>query len=111
MESTFGRIKTRSEPANLGSSYKVKQRPTQKVSAQEVRELVGVLRDGENGLFVGSGGFTSEALSEMRRANSHVESVDLDAMIDLWTDHYEQLAQDDKALMRLRKIWFLAPED
>ena len=51
----------------------VKQRPDTKVSVQEMPELSGLLRrEGDIGLFVSTGGFTSEASSEAKTSFRHV---------------------------------------
>jgi len=40
-----------------------------------------------------------------------MEKIDLDDFIDLWEGHYNKLSDEDKALLPLRKISFLAPEE
>ena len=88
----------------------VKQRPDTKVSVQEMRELSGLLRrEGDIGLFVSTGGFTSEASSEAKTSGRHVEIMDMKRFIDLWKTHYADLSEEDKALLPLREIMFLAP--
>jgi len=88
----------------------VKQRPDTKVSVQEMRELSGLLRrEGDIGLFVSTGGFTNEASSEAKTSGRHVEIMDMKRFIDLWKTHYADLSEEDKALLPLREIMFLAP--
>ena len=87
----------------------VKQRQ-QKASVQEIRELAGLLgRDGDNGLFVSTGGFTSDAENEISRSARHMEKMDLETFIRFWKRHYESMDETDKALLPLRNIMFLAP--
>jgi len=82
----------------------------QKASVQEIRELAGLLgRDGDNGLFVSTGGFTSDAEHEISRSTRHMEKMDLEAFIRFWKRHYESLNEADKAFLPLRNIMFLAP--
>jgi restriction system protein len=82
----------------------------QKATVQEVRQLVGLLnKDGDTGLFVSISGFTDEAVSAIRNASRHMEKLDLDTFIDLWEQYYEKMVEEDKALMPLRRISFLAP--
>ena len=83
----------------------------QKTAPAEIRELAGVLKDGEIGLFVSSGGFTSESIKALNIGNRHMEKIDLDAFIDLWENNYENLDEEDKSLLPLRSIMFLAPND
>jgi len=88
----------------------VKQQPDTKVSVQKIRELSGLLRrDGDIGLFVSTGGFTSEALSEAKSSNRHMETMDTERFIDLWKTYYSNMIEEDKSLLPLREIMFLAP--
>ena len=91
-------------------NIQVKHR-NQKTAPAEIRELAGVLKDGEIGLFVSSGGFTSESIKALNIGNRHMEKIDLDAFIDLWENNYENLDEEDKSLLPLRSIMFLAPND
>ena len=65
----------------------------------------------DGSVFVSSGGFTSEAAIEIRRAPRHVEKIDLDDFIKMWTDHYDKMKEEDRRLMPLKKIAFLAPDE
>ena len=82
----------------------------QKATVQEIRELSGLLqRDGDTGLFVSSGGFTSEAEREVSGSRQHIENMDLEKFIGFWKTHYGSMEEKDKALLPLRNIMFLAP--
>jgi restriction system protein len=100
----------------LGSSaprlkVQVKHRD-QKVTVKEVRELISLLtKDGDAGLIVSSGGFTSEAEADIRRSSRHVEKIDLSDFILMWDDHYDKMEEQDRRLMPLRRIAFLAPTE
>ena len=60
-------------------------------SVQEVRQLMGLLqKDGDVGMFVSSGGFTSDAKTTARGSHVHVELVDFDRFIALWQDFLPQ---------------------
>ena len=88
----------------------VKQRPDTKVSVQEMRELAGLLRrEGDNGLFASTGGFTNEAASEAKSSSRHTEIMDMKRFIDLWKTHYSDMSEEDKSLLPLREIMFLTP--
>lgn len=83
-----------------------------KATVQEVRQLIGLLnKEGDAGLFVSSGGFTQEALDAIVNNSKHIEKVQLDAIIDMWDEYYEKLTEEDKSILPLRKVSFLAPED
>ncbi len=77
----------------------------------DVQKLSGVLRsEGYVGVLVSSGGFTREADDEIRTAPHHIDKIDLERFIDLWTQHYDNLSEEDRARLPIRRIAFLAPE-
>jgi len=88
----------------------VKQQPDTKVSVQKLRELAGLLRrEGDIGLFVSTGGFTNDAVSEAKSSSRHIEIMDMKRFIELWKTHYSKMSEEDKSLLPLREIMFLAP--
>ena len=89
----------------------VKHRQSQKATREEIAALRGIIRgDREIGLFVSSGSFTSEAVREARNGGVHIELMDLDGFLKQWLTYYERVAEEDKGLLRLRRVYFLAPE-
>lgn len=88
----------------------IKHRPNNPTTVQEVRQLMGLLqKDGDVGIFVSSGGFTSDAKTTARSSHVHVELIDLDRFISLWQEFYAKLTDEDKALLPLIPIYFYAP--
>lgn len=82
----------------------------QKVHVKEVREMDALLRkEGDVGLIVSSGGFTSEAEREIRSSHRHIETMDFDRLLALWQEHYDRIREEGKALLPLAKVYFLAP--
>lgn len=87
----------------------VKHRDTT-ASVTEVRQLMGLLqKDGDVGLFVSTGGFTSDTKTTARSSHVHVELIDLDRFIALWQEFYPKLTDEDKSLLPLVAIYFYAP--
>ena len=81
-------------------------------TVHEVRQLMGLLqKDGDIGIFISSGGFTPDAKATARSSNIHVELIDLNRFINLWQDFYQKLTDEDKSLMPLLPIYFLAPDN
>ena len=79
-------------------------------SVQEIRQLMGLLlKDGDVGMFVSSGGYTPDAKTTARAAHVHVELIDLDRFIALWQEFYPKLTDEDKAALPLVPIYFYAP--
>ncbi|HPD30177.1 MAG TPA: restriction endonuclease [Phycisphaerae bacterium] len=88
----------------------IKHRVNNKVTVAEVRALEGVLRkDGDMGLIVSSGGFTSESLREIQISSKHIESMDLDRLITLWQEHYDRIRERGKLILHLVNVFLLAP--
>ncbi len=78
-------------------------------SVQEVRQLLGLLhKEGDVGIFVSTGGFTTDAKSTARSAQIHVELIDLSRFLGLWTEFYDKMTDEDKSLMPLQPIYFLS---
>ncbi|SDX06927.1 Mrr restriction system protein [Nitrosomonas communis] len=79
-------------------------------SVQEIRQLMGLLqKDGDVGMFVLSGGFTTDAKTTARSSHVHVELIDLNRLITLWQEFYPKLADEDKARLPLIPIFFYSP--
>lgn len=91
------------------SKVQIKHRDSS-ASVQEIRELIGLLsKDGDVGMFVSTGGFTSDAKIQARNSHVHVELVDLDRFIALWQEFYPKLSDEDKERLRLRPVFFYDP--
>jgi restriction system protein len=79
-------------------------------SVQEVRQLMGLLqKEGDVGMFVSTAGFSPDARAAARGSHIHVELVNLNRFISLWQEFYDRLKDEDKVLLPLRPIYFLAP--
>ena len=82
----------------------------QPASVHEIRQLMGLLqKDGDVGIFISSGGFTSDSKTTARSSHVHVELIDLSRFIELWQEFYHKLSDEDKALMPLIPIYFYSP--
>ncbi|MBN2560512.1 MAG: restriction endonuclease [Phycisphaerae bacterium] len=75
----------------------------------DVRNLVGTLNQGEKGLFVSTGGFSTEARREAEKGG-RVTLVDAEELVGFLTEYYDRLDSDYKALIPLRKVWVPASE-
>lgn len=85
---------------------------TSKVVSKDIREMEGLLRkEGDIGLIVSSGGFTTDADRELRSSSRHIETMNLDRLITLWQQHYDRLTESGKALLPLVPVFFLAPSE
>ena len=78
-------------------------------TVQEVRQLMGLLqKEGDVGIFVSTAGFTTDGRNAARSSHVHVELIDLNRFISLWQEFYEKLKEEDKSLLPLRPIYFVA---
>lgn len=79
-------------------------------TVQEIRQLIGLLaKDGDVGIFVSTGGFTSDAKTTARSSHVHVELIDLDRFVSLWEEFYNKLTDEDKSLLPILPIYFYSP--
>jgi len=90
----------------------VKHKPEASIAVDEIRQLVGLLNDnGDVGIFVTSGRFTSEAENLSRTSHKHIELIDFERFIDLWQEFYDKLTDEDKNMLPLYKIYFLGANE
>ena len=81
-------------------------------TVQEVRQLMGLLqKEGDVGIFVSRGGFTPDAKTTARSSHIHVELIDLSRFIGLWQEFYDKLTDEDKSMLPLTPIYFLAKQE
>ena len=82
----------------------------QPTSVEGLRAFMSVLGTDDLGLYVSSGGFTSDARDEARtQERRKVTLLDLETFFDLWVEHYEKLSQEARQRFPLKPIHFLAP--
>lgn len=77
-----------------------------------LRSFLSVLGADDVGIFVSTGGFTSDAMDEARsQERRKVTLLDLQGVFDLWVEHYGKLSQEARQRFPLRPLYFLAPEE
>lgn len=90
----------------------VKHKPSTSSPVDDIRKLLGVMnKDGDVGIVVSSGGFTSEAIFKSRDSHIHVELIDLDRFIELWIEFYNKMSDEDKIKLPLQSIYFLGSHE
>jgi restriction system protein len=90
----------------------VKHRPDATVPVDDIRSLTGLLnKDGDVGLFVTSGYFTSESERSARESHRHIRLLDIDSFISLWQEFYNKLNDEDKNMLPLHSIYFLGSNE
>jgi restriction system protein len=84
----------------------------QAAGSPEVNQLQGLLRnDGDVGIFFSSGGFSNDAKLAARNSRVHIELIDFDRLIKLWQEFYPKMNDEDKNLLPLKPVFFLAPSE
>lgn len=88
------------------------KRRSSKSSPDDIRAFLAVLGEQDSGLFVSTGGFTSEAQREARaQEKRRLVLVDDTRLVELWIEHYSSLDDTARQRLPLRPIHFLAPAD
>lgn len=76
----------------------------------DLRAFSAVLGAYDVGIFVSRTGFTRDAEAETRAQESRrLTLLDLRALLDLWTQHYDQIEPSKRSLLPLKAVFFLAP--
>jgi restriction system protein len=90
----------------------VKRQPETKISVDGLRSFMAVLGDQDVGIFISAGGFTSEAEREARsQEKRRLTLIDLNRLVELWTEHFAKLDDADRQRLPLKPIYFLAPRE
>ena len=90
----------------------VKRTPNTRVSAETLRAFMSTLGDSDVGLFVASGGFTRDAEKEAREQEKRrLTLLDAEGFFDLWVANYKSIPDEEKLLLPLRFVPFLAPDN
>jgi restriction system protein len=70
-----------------------------------------LLGDQDVGIFVSTGGFTSDAESEARTKETRkLTLLDLEKLVDLWVSNYSKIEDSEKRLLPLKPVYYLAPD-
>jgi restriction system protein len=97
----------------MGPRIKVQvKRKVDKTDVDGLRAFMSLLGTQDVGLFVTTGGFTAGAEREARSQESRrITLIDVDRLFELWVEHYDQIPEEERALLPLRRVYFLDPRD
>jgi restriction system protein len=83
-----------------------------RVSVDGIRSFMAVLGANDIGLFVNTGGFTSEAEREARTQEvRRLTLLNAKKLVDLWVDHQDAVPEEARQRLPLRKVHFLSPPE
>ncbi len=86
----------------------VKHRPEKNITSDDIQRLSGTMkRPSDVGLFVTSGSFSSNAVIEARSADKHIELIHFESFVELWQKYYQNMSDEEKAMLPLHPINFL----
>jgi restriction system protein len=85
------------------------KREQSKTSAPTLRAFYSVLHDGDVGVFVTLGGFTSEAETEARNEIRRIRLIDATEFFRLWARHYDDIPEEDRRRLPISSVPFLVP--
>jgi restriction system protein len=81
---------------------------TQSTSVDGLRAFLSTLGTDDVGIFVSSGGFTSDAREEARtQERRKITLLDLQMLYDLWVQYYDTLTQDARQRLPLKPVYYL----
>jgi restriction system protein len=81
------------------------------ISVGDLRAFMALLGNDDVGIFVNPSGFTTAAEEEARtQPNGKITLVGGERLYELWVEHYRALAQEARARLPLKPVYFLAPE-
>ena len=84
------------------------KRRADKTDVDGVRSFLAVLGNDDAGIYVCTGGFTSEAMREARaQERRKIMLVDARRLFDLWVEHYSKIPDEQRRLMPLKPIYYL----
>ena len=85
----------------------VKHRSGQ-MGSKEVRSFITGVGHGSKGLYVSTGGFSKEAKYEADRSTTPMTLIDIDLLVSLLVQYYDNLDSDTRSLIPLIKIYWPA---
>jgi restriction system protein len=97
----------------MGPRIKVQvKRRADKISVDGLRAFMALLGGQDVGIFISTGGFTSEAQREVRsQENRRISLIDLQRFFDLWVEHYSKVQEEGQQRLPLKAVQFLAPRE
>ncbi len=79
---------------------------SQTMSASNIRSFKGALKKTNKGIYVSTGGFTSEAKYEAERSEIPIILMDLDRLVKFIMQYYDNFDADGRSLLPLKKIYW-----
>ena len=78
----------------------------QSMSASDIRSFKGALKKSNKGIYVSTGGFTTDAKYEAERSEIPIILMDLDTLVKFIMQYYDNFDSDGRSLLPLKKIYW-----
>ena len=78
----------------------------QSMSSSKIRSFKGALKKNNKGIYVSTGGFTTDAKYEAERSEIPIILMDLDALVKLIIQYYDNFDSDARSLIPLKKLYW-----
>jgi restriction system protein len=84
------------------------KRRQDRIPVDEVRSFLAILGESDAGIFLSTGGFTSEAEREARtQERRKLILIDVRRLFDLWIEHYSRIPDAQRRLLPIKPIYYL----
>lgn len=84
----------------------VKHRINTSMGSQDIRSFKGALKKTNRGIYVSTGGFTTDAKYEAERSEIPIILMDLDRLVKFIIQYYDNFDNDARSLIPLTKIYW-----
>ena len=85
------------------------KRKADRVPVEPVRAFLSRLEVGDVGLFVATGGFTTDVEAEARQARQRLTLLDAKGLFELWVKHYGSIPEERRRLLPWKAVYFPLP--
>lgn len=76
------------------------------MSSQKIRSFKGALKKSNKGIYVSTGGFTTDAKYEAERSEIPIILMDLDTLVKFIMQYYDNFDSNGRSLLPLKKIYW-----
>ena len=76
------------------------------MSSPDIRSFKGALKKNNKGIYVSTGGFTTDAKYEAERSEIPIILMDLDSLVKFILQYYDNFDGDARSLIPLKKIYW-----
>lgn len=87
------------------------KRMEDRVDLSAIEAFLNRIEDGDVGVFVAKGGFTTDAEVKARESRKRLMLLNGKRLFDLWVEHYKAIPEERKRLLPLKPVHYLLAEE